>query len=215
MQNSLNWHYNDQVSPPWYPRHKVLTPVLQCADSIFQQTLCDLVPTTEIENGSLTMDDGKVRYGTQTYDAVVLLGPDSMNAACYAFLQKVDGSRLIVAGEAKEFDDGTPLTAACAGILDRGIRLPDLNCPERIKGILRDWGIPDNRWADGCVLQDGSLIFTAEGEKAVGNPLRVKVCHGDLTVDFEGEDLLFLYRNDGTYMPVYPRGRCLLNGEIS
>lgn len=210
MQNCLNWHYDDRVRPPWYPRHKMLTPVLQCADSIFGQTLCDLVPTTEIENGSLFVDGGKARYGTQDYDAVVLLAPDSMSGACYTFLQKLDPNRLIVAGEAHEFDDGTPLTDECLAVLDSGIRLDSVSCAEEIKKILRDWHIADNRWENGCVLQDGSLIFTAEGEKPTGNPLHVHVTHGGVRVDFDGEDLLFVYRRNGEYVGVYPAGSCRL-----
>lgn len=210
MQNCLNWHYDDQVTPPWYPRHKVLTPVLQCADQVFAQTLCDLVPTTEIENGSLIADGGKVRYGTQEYDAVVLLAPDSMRACCYSFLQKVDPQRLIVAGEAHEFEDGTPLSAECLEVLNRGIRLTDLQCADQIKMILRNWGIADNRWSNGCALQDGSLIFTAEGEKPIGNPLSVHVTHGGLKMDFEGEDMLYVYRADGKYTAVCGSGSCEL-----
>lgn len=213
MQNSLNWHYDGRVTPPWYPRHKVLTPVLQCADQVFAQTLCDLVPTTEIENGSLIADGGKVRYGTQEYDAVVLLAPDSMNAVCYSFLQKVDPSRLIVAGEAREFDDGTPLTEQCLAVLNSGIRLDSLQCAEEIKRILRGWGIADNRWSNGCVLQDGSLIFTAEGEKPIGNPLSVHVTHGGLRVDFEGEDMLFVYPADGKYTAISGSGSCTLTAQ--
>lgn len=215
MQNALNWYYNDPSCPPWYPEHKVLTPVLRCADTIFRQTLCDLVPTTEIENGSLFVDGGKVRYGTQTYDALVVLAPDSMNAACYAFLDKVDPTRLIVAGEAHEFDDGTPLSAQCQAVLERGIRLPSLDCAEDIKRILKEWKISDNRWENGCVLQDGSLIFTADGEKPTGNALNVNVIHENLKVDFQGDDFLFLHRNGAAYTPIYPRGTCALEyGKI-
>lgn len=215
MQNALNWYYNDQTAPPWYPRHKVLSTVLECADRIFDQTLCDLVPTTEIENGSLFVDGGRVRYGSQEYDAVVLLGADSLSPACFPFLQKVDPARLIVAGEAREFDDGAPLTDACRAVLERGVRLPGLDCAEEIKKILRDWGIADNRFENGCVLQDGSLIFTAEGLEATHNPLTVQVKLGDLSVEFEGEDFLFLRHQNGAYAPLYPKGSCVLNGEAA
>lgn len=213
MQNVLNWHYDDRIGPPWYPRHKVLTAVLQCADVLFRRTLCDLVPTTEIENGSLTVDGGRARYGTQEYDAVVLLGADSLSPVCFPFLQRLDGNRLIVAGPAEEFEDGRPLTPECQSVLNRGVRLPEVDCPERIGQILADWGIAQNRWENGCVLADGSLIFTAEGEKPTGNPLSVHARHGDLTVDFEGEDFLFLHHRDGGYTPVCPGGVCRLNGK--
>lgn len=213
MQNALNWHYDTQVTPPWYPRHKVLTPVLQTADQLFGKYLCDLVPTTEIENGSLIADGGKVRYGTQTYDAVILLAPNSMSASCYSFLQKVDPRRLIVAGKATEFADGTPLTARCAAVLDRGIRLESIECADKLAEVLADWGIAPNRWDNGCVAQDGSVTFTAEGLKATGNPLSVHVCHGDTRIDFEGEDVLFLQPHGDGWKAVFPAGKCLINGR--
>ncbi len=213
MQNCLNWHYDGRVSPPWYPAHKVLTPVLRCADRIFSHMLCDLVPTTEIENGSLLVEQGKVRYGTQQYDAVVLLAPDSMNGACYEFLSRVDPKRLVVAGPAREFDDGTPLGQDCLELLKSGIRLEEVECPERILEILSGWGIKANRWENGCVLQDGSLLFTAEGLEASGNPLQVHVCHEGLQVDFEGEDLLYVYPTADGWKGVYPAGECRLKTE--
>ena len=212
MQNALNWYYNDPPSPPWYPRHKVLSTVLECTDRIFGQFLCDLVPTTEVENGSLFADGGRVRYGSQDYDAVVLLGADSLSPACFPFLQKVDPARLIVAGEALTFDDGAPLSDACRKVLDRGVRLSSLDCAQEVIETLKGWGIAGNRFENGCVLQDGSLLFTAEGLEASRNPLSVHIRHGELSVDFEGEDFLFLQYRDGDYAPLYPAGVCRLNG---
>ena len=210
MQNALNWYYNDNPAPPWYPRHKVLSTVLETADRVFDDYLCDLVPTSEIENGSLFTDGGRVRYGSQEYDAVVLLAPDSLSPACFPFLEKLDASRLVVAGEAREFSDGTPLSAACRAVLDRGVRLEDLACAAEIKAVLKEWGIAENRFENGCVLQDGSLVFTADGENAVHNPLSVHIVHEGLRIDFEGEDVLFLQHENSTYNPIYPKGACRL-----
>ncbi len=206
MQNALNWFYNDDPNPPWFSYHKVLTPVLRCADTVFRSFLCDLVPTTEIENGSLSLEDGKAVYGTQRYDAVVLLAPDSMSPACYAFLSGLDESRLIVAGEAEVYDDGSRVSEDYLAVLNRGVRLSEIYCPEEIIAALREWGIAANRFENGCVLQDGSLIFTSDGERAVHNRLSVHVRHKDLTIDFEGEDLLFLHHTDGKYIPFYRQG---------
>ena len=212
MQNALNWYYNDNPAPPWYPRHKILSAVLETADRLFDDILCDLVPTSEIENGSLFVDGGRVRYGSQDYDAVILLAPDSLAPACFPFLQKLDASRFIVAGEAREYSDGTPLSPESLAVLEGGVRLNSLDCADQIKALLAEWEISANRFEQGCVLQDGSLIFTADGEKAVHNPLSVHIEHRGLRVDFEGEDLLFLQHEKGTYIPVYPRGDCRLDG---
>lgn len=214
MQNALNWFYNDRSAAPWYPRHKVLTPVLECVDKIGQKFLCDMVPTTEIENGSLFADHGKARYGSQEYDAVVLLAPDSMKGSVYAFLEKLDPQRLIVAGGAERFSSGRPLTDRCKEVLDRGVRLDRFDAADEIMEILERWNIRPNRFENGCVLQDGSLVFTAEGKKAVGNPLDVEVVHEGISVSFHGEDVLFLKKDGERYLPVYPKGELLLNGAL-
>lgn len=210
MENSLNWFYNDQAAPPWYPRHKILSTVLECADRIFDQYLCDLVPTSEIVNGSLSVKDGRVSYGTQVYDTVVLLAPDSLNKTCFLFLSQIDKSRFIVAGEAQEYDDGRRLTAEDCAILDSGKRIMDLFSPDEIISLLQQWNISTNRFTNGCVLQDGSLIFTAEGKYPVHNPLTVQETYQDLCVDFEGEDLLYLHQQEGKYTPIYQKGTCTL-----
>ena len=59
-------------------------------------------------------------------------------------------------------------------------------------------------------LQDGSLVFTADGENAVHNPLSVHIVHEGLRIDFEGEDVLFLQHENSTYNPIYPKGACRL-----
>ncbi|HZK33780.1 MAG TPA: hypothetical protein VFD33_00530 [Bacillota bacterium] len=206
MENSLNWFYNDQVSPPWYPEHKVLSKVLECTDRVFADYLCDLVPTSEIINGSLKIDEGKVTYGSQEYDAVVLLGPDSMEPGVFTFISKLDPSRLMVAGDFSDYYDGSPLSDEDISILKRGIYEEDLYCPEKIVSVLKEWDIDANRFDNGCVMQDGSIIFTAEGKQASGNPLRVEASYKDTHISFEGEDFLLLRKGDKGFQPHYLKG---------
>jgi hypothetical protein len=208
MENSLNWFYNDQAAPPWRPRHKILSSVLECTDQIFKHFLCDLVPTSEIENGSLKVMNGKVSYGTQDYDAVILLAPNSLNSSCFEFLSKLNVSRLIVAGEAHEYDNGLKLMDSHLKLLEKGVRIQELYSPEEIISLLKEWNISPNRFEKGCVLQDGSLIFTADGNDALHNPLSVHENYHDLTIDFEGEDMLYIHKTDGNYQVIYPVGTC-------
>ncbi len=210
MENSLNWFYNDQAASPWYPRHKILSAVLECADQIFKHFMCDLVPTSEIENGSLIVTDGKVKYGTQDYDAVILLAPDSLNSSFFAFLSELDASRLIVAGEAHEYDNGQELMDSDLKLLEKGVRIKELYSPEKIVSQLKQWDVSPNRFENGCVLQDGTLIFTADGNDALHNPLSVHERFHDLVIDFEGEDMLYIYKKDGKYQAIYPVGTCSL-----
>lgn len=211
MENALNWYYNEKPTPPWYSRHKVLSALLECTDQVFAEYLCDLVPTSEIENKSLTIENGKPRYGTQTYDAVVLLAPDSMGKACYEFIGDLDASRLIVAGEVKEYKDGTGITEDDNDVLKQGIYYEDLFVPQEIIETLERWNIKKNRFSNGCVLQDGSLIFTAQGDKAIHNPLKVYESYGELSIDFEGEDMLYLHHLGDDYQPIYTSGNLKLS----
>lgn len=211
IENALNWFYNAQTAPPWYPRHKILTPILECADKVFEHYLCDLVPTSEITNGSLKIKNGKAYYGTQDYDAVVLMAPNSLHKACFEFLSNLDSAHLLVVGEAVEYNDGNQLSDQDVAVLNRAARIRELLSPEQIISTLKQWNIATNRFQNGCVLQDGSLIFTAEGKQAVHNPLVIKEKYKDLSIDFVGEDMLYLHRQGEEIIPIYPQGKLILN----
>lgn len=206
LQNCLNWFFNDNPAPPWYPRHRVQYDVLQCAEKVFEQFLCDLVPTTEIENGSLTFKENKVVYGTQTYDTVVLLAPDSMDKSCFSFLSRLDKADLIVCGNASIYSDGTTLSQEHIDQLNGFEHHNDILCPEDIVAALQKKKIKANRFSNGCVLQDGSLVFTGDGKKPSHNELIVDVCHNGIDISFTGEDLLYLQKDNGQYLPTYPKG---------
>jgi hypothetical protein len=53
-------------------------------------------------------------------------------------------------------------------------------------------GVAANRFEQGCVLQDGSLLFAADGARPTGNPLRIDVVHRGHRIEFEGEDFFFV-----------------------
>lgn len=208
MENCVNWYCNDTATPPWYSRHKVLSAVLECTDKIFQSYLCDLVPTSEIVNGSLTVENGKPRYGTQIYDAVVLLAPDSMEACCYPFIAMLDKNRLIVAGDYAIYSDGMSVSAEDTKLLKNGRWLSDIGAAEEIVAILDAWGIDKNKFENGCVLQDGSFLFTGSGEKHIHNPLYVNVDYKGVHIEFEGEDLLYIQKSEDGYVIIHPKGTC-------
>jgi hypothetical protein len=72
----------------------------------------DLIPTTEITNGSLRVDeDGTVRYGKQSYAAVVLYNPEFENVALAGFFRKASGggTALFRKGDWTEDFDGKPI----------------------------------------------------------------------------------------------------------
>jgi hypothetical protein len=72
----------------------------------------DLIPTTEITNGSLKIDeDGIIRYGKQAYAAVVLYNPEFENTAVADFFNKASkgNTALFRIGEWTEDFDGKPI----------------------------------------------------------------------------------------------------------
>lgn len=215
IENALNWYFNDEKRPPWYPRHKVLSQVLECTDRIFDSYLCDLVPTSEIENGSLSIDGDRARYGNQIYDAVILLAPDSMGKICYDFLSGINRERLVVAGDYNIYSDGKEISPSHKAILDGGIGLDEIFCPNEIIRILDNWNIKRNRFKNGCILQDGSLIFTGEGKKAIENELVVNVAYKDKIIDFKGEDMLYLHRDGDKFKAIYPKGKLNIKNRMA
>ncbi len=191
--------------PPWIPQNEKLDKVLNTANHLFSKLLCDLVPTSEVENGWVTIaENGLPVYGTQQYDAVVVFYPECMPKECYAFLQKLDKNRLFVCGGASMYADGATILHSDAEILDTAkIRYDDIPEADELYRILTEAGVKANRTAQGCALQDGSWIFTGEGQSAIGNPLTVNEKINGYNIEFSGEDFLYIDFSNGEPQPVH------------
>jgi hypothetical protein len=207
MEAVSNWALLDKPLPPWAPQSKRLDMVLNTANGLFGRYMCDLVPTSEIANGSLSVVNGKAVYGTQQYDAVLLLYPDSMAPSCYSFLQKLDRQKLAVCGNAEIYNNATPLDAEHAGFL-KGLPETYAEIPsvEALTKLLESWHIERNRLEHACRYQDGSMIFTTNGVKACGNTLAVETEFEGHRLSFSGEDFLYLYMENGEMKAVFPKG---------
>jgi hypothetical protein len=68
---------------------------MKLADTLwFSGYPADLIPTSEIENGSMKVDDeGWICYGKQRYSAVVLYNPEFEKNSTAAFFQKAVGGK--------------------------------------------------------------------------------------------------------------------------
>ena len=100
--SAMNWagpHYDDAG--------------MELADSLWHTGYpADLIPSTEITNGSLKVDEnGTVWYGKQAYAAVVLYHPEFENAPVADFFHKASrgNTALFRAGDWTEDFDGKPL----------------------------------------------------------------------------------------------------------
>src|SRR5690606_19206996 len=71
----------------------------------------DLIPTSEIRNGSRTVDrEGYIRYGDQQYSAVVLYNPEFERAMTASFFERAStgNTRLFRVGNWTKDFDGRP-----------------------------------------------------------------------------------------------------------
>jgi hypothetical protein len=80
---------------------------MEIADSLWHSGYpADLIPSTEITNGSLSINaDGKIRYGTQLYDAAIFYHPEYEDKSVADFFRKANNTALIRIGEwTKDFN---------------------------------------------------------------------------------------------------------------
>lgn len=187
------------LEPPWTPENPRLMKVLDTANELYDRMLCDLVPSYAADDGSLFVNsDGKAQYGTQVYDAVLALYPERLSPAAERFLHAVDPQKLILCGS------GHPSVQAAEAF-------DDIPASNNLAAMLFHMGVPANRTENGCLLQDGSAIFAADGKRPTGNPLHVCAQLGSRDICFSGEDALWV-SCDGTEA-IYPKGILTVNGE--
>ena len=191
-----NWDAVGMV-PPWGPVNPRLMKLLQTADEIFDQTLCDLVPSYAVENGSLYINgSGKAQYGNQEYDAVIALYPQDMSPEARSFLKKLDPTKKILCGA-----PGETMEAAAV--------LPDIPAAGNLLAMAEHLGVSANRTENGCLLQDGSMIFTGSGIKATGNRLAVDTQLNGHSIHFRGFDALWV--SPDCTRAIYPEGTLLID----
>jgi hypothetical protein len=134
----------------------------------------DLIPTTEIESGSLFVDgDGKARYGPQQYDRIYLLRPQFCGPQVRRFVEKAEragGTRVTQMGDWTRGPDGRPLPPGQVRLGSRDEGLADLDHPVAAGSV----GIPKrtSEWGGSIVLPlwtrtrllDGTFVFTGGDE---------------------------------------------------
>ena len=74
--------------------------------------------------------------------------------------------------------------------------LPLEDSADTVSELLEKAGIRRNRSERHTLMEDGSVVFTAEGLKSVGNPLVLNGVYEGHHVRFEGEDFLALRFGD-------------------
>jgi hypothetical protein len=117
MEAFTNWHLYDHgvtsVSPNMRGHHDIL----KLASGVFEQNiLFDLVPTSEIDRGTLRLEDGKIRYFNHEYDAIVVLYPDGVSEKALSFIKECAKTKnFIGVGSCEYLHDGSKCRYAFEG----------------------------------------------------------------------------------------------------
>lgn len=205
FEDVTNWAGIGKPLPPWLPQNKKLDYVLNTTNEIFYKILCDLVPSYAAENGSLHAENGKAVYGTQKYDAVLVLCPDRMKKCATEFLQKLDASSVAVAADEPDEEMQKLIGAGAKQFRSRE------SSATLAAYFLNDKKIFSGRYGGGVRMQDGSVIFSPDAKLPAHNPLHIDTEIEGRRVQFDGEDLLYLSRDLKT--AVYPAGTLTIDGK--
>jgi len=213
-----NWSLINDFQGRWSYKEPYLEYATGLADSLFKQGsyLVDLLPSSEIVNGSFKLKGNKAIYGNQTYDAVVFLYPDGSHKGVLDFLNSyiAVNKNLLLYGDCSLYNHGADATADFKAIsqkIDGYSRKPA--SLKKITETLKKWNISQNKWENGCILQDGSAIFTAAGIipddeiKNIGNVFTVNTTVKGQVLNFTGEDFLFIDIDNQGNVKKYSAGK--------
>jgi hypothetical protein len=168
----------------------------------------DLIPTSEIKNGSVKIDkEGFVYYGKQRYDVVILYHPEFEENSTGSFFSDTSlrSTRLLKLGSwTKNFDadpinsldllpkkmstisSNTEVVSEVLAILKN--KHIELQSPARL--VLKGFNSASNAppTTGFCYLTDGTLIQIAGTKNEAGDPINstVKLKNHSITFDAEG-----------------------------
>jgi hypothetical protein len=165
----------------------------------------DLIPSSEIAAGALVVgEDGRVQYGAQRYDAVVLYQPQFERAAVADFFrqaaaagktslyrvgdwtrdfegQSFDGQRALPEAMRALTDAETCARAVIAGLRAAG-RPGQTLCT--VRGTVGFAGSMMPRPSGQCRLLDGTVILASGAKDVMGDPIQT-------TITVDGHDVTF------------------------
>lgn len=179
-----NWKYARPGITYLERRNPNMHKVLSFTKELFLYPyLCELAPTSEIDNDSICLTNGKVTYMGHEYDAVLLLQGEGMSEKAYDLIKEYGtrGGKLLVAGEIAALKGGkrADMNFPMAGSYDENVTA------EEIAGKLLEMEVPQMCGRNYCCYEDGSIIYTTDGEKNVNNPLKVEMDCGGKKIEID------------------------------
>ena len=180
------------------------------ADRLWEEGYyADLIPTSEIATGNLTLaPDGRLQYGPQRYAALILVQPQYERPALAFFFQEAAAAgrtalfrvgewTMDFEGQAFEGDGALPAVMArteAAAAADRAIeRLKKMGIEPSTRGRPRStvdfplsvMPLPSGR----CRLLDGTVIIASGEKNVMGDPIRARIAAGGGEVTFDAVGL--------------------------
>lgn len=184
---ATNYRISDPGATRVERRSTVMHSTLSITKEIFKEYLCDLIPSSEIDEGYAKCKDGCFEYCGHGYDAVVMLYPDGITQkACNELLKFEDcGGNLIVCGNINVFHDGTDAAYALDGVKIRY----SVASADSILSDLQVMKIKKNKGENYCVFEDGSITAAnPDGSKNTGNGVASTV----LDINEDNADIVFI-----------------------
>lgn len=172
-----------------------MTSVLQYANAVFSACNCDLVPTSEVVNGSVRLAGRRVRYGSQEYDAVIFVSPEGVHSEVLGFLQKyaLQGGKLAVLGKCSRLFDGEDAKDAFDSLKkSANFTSDELITPQQTVSLLEKWGVATNRVPNGCIYRDGTVVLTPDAVLPADNYFESRFTFEGHDICFKGNDYLVL-----------------------
>lgn len=197
MEGFTNWQVYDHGVTAISPNMKGHREALLLAGGIFEQNvLLDLVPTSEIDRGTLRVEDGKIKYFDHDYDAIVVAYPNGITADALDFIKTCAKltKNFIGVGACEYLNDGTKCSYAFDDVEKTYDYKPD---PAQVAKDLLAMGVKANMTANSCTFEDGSVIVTTDGVLNLFNPLETEFELDGHKVVFKGKDFLAIRLENG------------------
>ncbi len=205
---AINWTVNTNEDGVWNMAEGAFCDAFRTACELFKAGyVCDLISSYEIDDGDLAFRNGKVVYGSETYDALVYVRPEFSKQSTFRFLETLARSDfpLAVLGACDSDSDGRPAEDTFAAIASRArMAIPEVDTGAVISA-LENWGIARNDVPNGCRYQDGSVIVCNKGRVCRHESIEVSsVAIDSHRVDARCEDAFGIaLREDGSIDRVF------------
>jgi hypothetical protein len=186
---------------------------MELVDSLWKKGFpADLIPTSEIENGSLRVDtEGYITYGNQRYSAVVLYHPEFEKKSTAEFFSKAntENTAMFRVGDwTRDFNgaltEGNNLLPEsmmeCTGISESYLKIADVLEKKSILPQTPATEIIDNKYfglrgfnhsscspatTGFCRLIDGTVIYIAGSSDLSGDTIRTEFLIRDYSVSID------------------------------